>query len=135
DKIHIDGEDTNLHHSEEDKMTFGLRNAVGVATVANPTGRLNTDKNASNTQAQTATQSSGSTDQSSATSSGSDSSSSSSSSPNNPTFGGGPIVGVVSTSTKESIREFNKQNHYNDWQFIYDPSIDRGGLLNRPADR
>ena len=51
----------------------------------------------------------------------------------NPTFGGGPIVGVVSVSTKTSIREFNKKNHYNDWQFIYDPSTDRGGLLNTPA--
>lgn len=101
----ITGEDFKLLHFGEVKMTFGRGIAGGVAPGANPTGGLNTDKNASNTQAQTATQSSGSTDQSSATSSGSDSSSSSSSSPNNPTFGGGPIVGVVSTSTKESIRE------------------------------
>lgn len=49
------------------------------------------------------------------------------------TFGGGPIVGVVSTSKKETIRVFNKKNHYNQWQFIYDPSSDRGGLLNTPA--
>jgi type II secretory pathway pseudopilin PulG len=48
-------------------------------------------------------------------------------------FGGGPIVGVASTSKKQSIREFNKKNHYNDWQFIYDPSSDRGGLLSTPA--
>jgi type II secretory pathway pseudopilin PulG len=48
-------------------------------------------------------------------------------------FGGGPIVGVVSTSKDESIREFNNKNHYNQWQFIYDPSTDRGGLLNTPA--
>jgi hypothetical protein len=50
-----------------------------------------------------------------------------------PVFGGGPIVGVASKSTKESIREFNKKNHYDQWQFIYDPSSDRGGLLNTPA--
>jgi type II secretory pathway pseudopilin PulG len=48
-------------------------------------------------------------------------------------FGGMPIVGVASTSNKKSIREFNKKNHYKDWQFIYDPSSDRGGLLNSPA--
>lgn len=48
------------------------------------------------------------------------------------TFGGGPIVGVVSTSKKESIREFNKENHYNKWLFIYNPQTDRGGLLNTP---
>src|SRR5256885_10465553 len=45
-------------------------------------------------------------------------------------FGGGPIVGVASTSKAQSIREFNHKNHYNQWQFIYDPSSDRGGLLN-----
>jgi hypothetical protein len=50
-----------------------------------------------------------------------------------PTFGGGPILGVASKSKKESIREFNKKNHYDQWQFIYDPSSDRGGLLNTPA--
>src|SRR5215469_10649956 len=48
-------------------------------------------------------------------------------------FGGSPIVGVASTSKKKSIREFNKKNHYKDWLFIYDPSSDRGGLLNTPA--
>ena len=48
-------------------------------------------------------------------------------------FGGGPIIGVVSTSHKASIREFNKKNHYNDWYFIYDPSLDRGGLVQGPA--
>lgn len=48
-------------------------------------------------------------------------------------FGGGPIVGVASTSKAKSIREFNHKNHYNQWQFIYDPSSDRGGLLNTPA--
>jgi len=48
-------------------------------------------------------------------------------------FGGGPIVGVVSVSKDKTVRELNKKNHYNDWQFIYDPSTDRGGLLNTPA--
>jgi type II secretory pathway pseudopilin PulG len=47
-------------------------------------------------------------------------------------FGGGPIVGVASTSKEQSIRSFNKKDHYNQWQFIYDPSSDRGGLLMTP---
>lgn len=47
-------------------------------------------------------------------------------------FGGGPIIGVVSTSKAQSIREFNHKDHYNEWQFIYDPTTDRGGLLNTP---
>ncbi|HSB74796.1 MAG TPA: hypothetical protein VLC12_04050 [Terriglobales bacterium] len=48
-------------------------------------------------------------------------------------FGGGPIIGVASTSHAASIREFNKKNHYNDWYFIYDPGLDRGGLVRGPA--
>ena len=51
-------------------------------------------------------------------------------------FGGGAIVGVASQSKDKTIREFNKKNHYNQWQFIYDPTSDRGGLLmtpNQPA--
>jgi hypothetical protein len=49
-----------------------------------------------------------------------------------PSFGGLPIVGVASTSKDKTIREFNKKDHYNQWQFIYDPSTDRGGLLTTP---
>lgn len=49
------------------------------------------------------------------------------------TFGGAvPIVGVASQSTKESIRIYNNKNHYNEWQFIYDPSQDRGFLITGP---
>lgn len=49
-----------------------------------------------------------------------------------PTFGGGPIVGVASLSKKDTIREFNHKKKYNEWQFIYDPGTDRGGLLMTP---
>jgi type II secretory pathway pseudopilin PulG len=48
------------------------------------------------------------------------------------TFGGGPILGVASTSKEKTIREYNKKNHYNDWYFVYDQSLDRGGLLVGP---
>jgi type II secretory pathway pseudopilin PulG len=44
----------------------------------------------------------------------------------------GPIVGVASTSKKSTIREFNKKKKYNEWQFVYDPSADRGGLITTP---
>ena len=42
------------------------------------------------------------------------------------TFGGGVIVGVASTSTKQSIKELNGKDHYNDWEFFYDPRFDLG---------
>jgi type II secretory pathway pseudopilin PulG len=44
----------------------------------------------------------------------------------------GPIIGVASTSKKSTIREFNKKKKYNEWQFVYDPSADRGGLITTP---
>src|SRR5450432_1900936 len=42
-----------------------------------------------------------------------------------PATGGGPIVGVSSTSGKESIRTYRKQAHYNEWEFVYYPAQDQ----------
>jgi type II secretory pathway pseudopilin PulG len=47
-------------------------------------------------------------------------------------FGGGAITGVASLSKEKTIRVFNKKDHYNQWQFVYDPTSDRGGLLMTP---
>jgi type II secretory pathway pseudopilin PulG len=44
----------------------------------------------------------------------------------------GPIVGVASVSKKDTIREYNKKKKYNEWQFVYDPAFDRGGLITTP---
>jgi type II secretory pathway pseudopilin PulG len=57
----------------------------------------------------------------------------SSSSGNNPTFGGGPIVGVSSTSEKTSLKELNGKTHYNEWEFVYDPRLDRQTALGAGA--
>lgn len=35
-----------------------------------------------------------------------------------------PIIGVASTSTARSIRVYNNFQHYNEWEFIYDPVQD-----------
>jgi type II secretory pathway pseudopilin PulG len=48
-------------------------------------------------------------------------------------FGGGAIIGVASTSNKEGIHEFNKKKKYSEWQFVFDPNLDRGGLITGPA--
>jgi type II secretory pathway pseudopilin PulG len=48
-------------------------------------------------------------------------------------FGGGAIVGVASLNKKDkTIREFNKKDHYYQWQFVYDPSTNTGGLITTP---
>ena len=41
-----------------------------------------------------------------------------------PTFGGGAIVGVASTSTQQSIKVLNDRDHYDEWEFVYDPRLD-----------
>ncbi|HEY1679687.1 MAG TPA: hypothetical protein VGG04_18365 [Candidatus Sulfotelmatobacter sp.] len=48
------------------------------------------------------------------------------------TFGGAPIVGVASVSKDKSIREYDKKKQYNQWQFVYDPTLDRGFLITTP---
>jgi type II secretory pathway pseudopilin PulG len=75
--------------------------------------------------------------------SGNSTSSGSSSSGSNPnsssglsgqTFGGGPILGVASTSKAKTIRVFYDKNHYNDWLFVYLPTADRGVTLTGPVN-
>jgi len=53
---------------------------------------------------------------------------------NGPVLGGGPILGVASTSKEKTIRVFYQKTHYNDWLFIYVPGADRGGLLTGPVN-
>ena len=45
------------------------------------------------------------------------------------------IFGVVSKSKARTIREFDHKNHYNDWLFYYDPSVDRGYEIKGPTSR
>ena len=40
--------------------------------------------------------------------------------------GGGPIIGVASTSTNTSIKEFHGANEYDQWLFVYDPRLEQG---------
>jgi type II secretory pathway pseudopilin PulG len=41
------------------------------------------------------------------------------------TLGGGPIVGVAIPDTKASMKEYKKQKHYNEWEFVYNPIEDQ----------
>lgn len=43
------------------------------------------------------------------------------------------IFGVASPSKERSVREFNHKDHYNQWLFFYDPSLDKGYLIKGPA--
>ena len=53
---------------------------------------------------------------------------------NGPVIGsGGAIVGVSSMSEKESLKELNGKDHYNEWEFVYDPRLDPQAQVMGPA--
>jgi type II secretory pathway pseudopilin PulG len=45
-----------------------------------------------------------------------------------PTFGGAGIIGFSPGSPKQSILVYKKKNHYNEWEFVYDPLAERGAI-------
>jgi type II secretory pathway pseudopilin PulG len=58
------------------------------------------------------------------------------------TFGGAGIIGFSPGSPKQSILVYKKKNHYNEWEFTYDPLADQmqtlggagNGLNGQPAN-
>jgi type II secretory pathway pseudopilin PulG len=69
---------------------------------------------------------------------GSNSTSTASGSSSGQTFGGAGVIGVTIPSDKQSILIYKKQEHYNQWEFVYDPLIDSvamlgGGAAGNPA--
>ena len=55
------------------------------------------------------------------------------------TFGGAGIIGFSPAGTKQSILVYKKKNHYNEWEFVYDPLNDmktqsgNTGTIGQPA--
>jgi type II secretory pathway pseudopilin PulG len=106
---------------------FGGNSNSGFGNSNNASGSTGTS--ASQTTAPDGSQISSSSQDSSSTKAGANGSTDSSSTQ---LVAGGPIVGVASLSKKTTIREFNKKKKYNEWQFLYDPAADRGGLITTP---
>jgi len=141
----ITGKDFKILHQMDVMMAFGNGigggGIAGAQTLGQPVGNLNTptpapapDPNANGTgatptdpsQAQTSSNQNSGTTMPFTTISGQPVGSQ--------TMGGGGIAGVASISTDESIRVYNKKDHYNDWLFAYNPAGDRGGLPKGPYD-
>ena len=80
-----------------------------------------------------------STSGSSAPGSGSGSDSGSSTGSGGQTFGGAGIIGFEPGSPKQSIMLYKKKDHYNQWEFVYDPLADQTmtggntGTVGQPA--
>jgi len=51
---------------------------------------------------------------------------------NGQVLGGGDVYGVVSKSKKEGFHIYGEKSKYNEWFFIYAPSMDKGQLLVGP---
>jgi type II secretory pathway pseudopilin PulG len=55
------------------------------------------------------------------------------------TLGGGGIIGFSPGSPKQSILVYKKKNHYNEWEFVYDPIVEQmmqggnTGTIGQPA--
>jgi type II secretory pathway pseudopilin PulG len=55
------------------------------------------------------------------------------------TFGGAGIIGFSPNSPKQSIMVYKKKNHYNEWEFVYDPITEQmmsggnTGTIGQPA--
>jgi type II secretory pathway pseudopilin PulG len=56
-------------------------------------------------------------------------------SPTGATFGGGGIIGFSPGSPKQSILVYKKKNHYNEWEFTYDPLADQMTAPGNPASQ
>ena len=145
----LTGKDFKLLHFGEAKMGLaGMGGGLipGASTIgsngtltANSTFGNNSSFGNSNSLGQTSTQKSDSSQAGDASASQSvspggntDASDQSSSDQSARTFGGMPIVGVASLSKDPTIREFDKKKKYNEWQFVYDPTLDRGLLITTP---
>lgn len=72
-----------------------------------------------------ATGTAGSTTAGGSTTGGIGGSSSSSTGISGQTFGGAGIIGFSPGSSKQSILVYKKKNHYNEWEFTYDPLQDQ----------
>jgi type II secretory pathway pseudopilin PulG len=88
----------------------------------------------------TTADSSGTAGSTGSTSSGNTSSAGTGNGSNAPTFGGAGIIGFEPASPKQSILVYKKKNHYNEWEFTYDPLSDmqtvgggNTGLTGQPA--
>jgi hypothetical protein len=145
----VTGKDFKLLHQADVMMAFG--NAIGgggiagAQTLGQPVGSMNapptpaatTDSNANPSDSSGAAAGSTGQAQQSAPSNSNSTlpfAAVSGQPAGSQTLGGGGIAGVASVSTDQSIRVYNKKDHYNDWLFAYNPSGDRGGLPKGPYD-
>jgi type II secretory pathway pseudopilin PulG len=103
---------------------FGASSSSGASTDSSMAAAGNATDSAGGSGS---SDSSGSSNTSSTSTSGGTGSGSTSSSTGltGQTFGGAGIIGFSPGSPKQSILLYKKKNHYNEWEFVYDPLADQ----------
>ena len=103
---------------------FGASSSSGASTDSSMAAAGNATDSAG---VSVSSDSSGSSNTSSTSTSGGTGSGSTSSSTGltGQTFGGAGIIGFSPGSPKQSILVYKKKNHYNEWEFVYDPLADQ----------
>jgi hypothetical protein len=110
--------------------TFGSSTtSTATTTTATDSGSATSSGSDSATGSSTSSGSTSSTSSTSTSAFGS-SSSSSSSGLTGQTFGGAGIIGFAPASARQSILVYKKKNHFNEWEFTYDPISDMQTVSN-----
>jgi type II secretory pathway pseudopilin PulG len=111
--------------------TSGTLPAAGTTSISSDASTTTSGTTGSTANGTNTASTSGSTD--------STSTSASSSSTSGQTFGGAGIIGFSPNSPKQSILLYKKKNHYNEWEFVYDPILEQmmqsgnTGNIGQPA--
>ena len=99
---------------------------TGATTLGSSSSIFGSSSSATGTTSSSGTTTdSGSTSSTDATSSSTSSSATGLSGQTGQTFGGVGIIGFSPNSPKQSILVYKKKNHYNEWEFVYDPLADQ----------
>lgn len=118
---------------------FGSSNTPGSTTNSGTSTATGTNGGTGAAGVNGTTGSSGTTGASGTSGSNGSSSNTSAFGSSDQTFGGVGIVGFSPASTKNSILIFKKKQHYNEWEFVYDPLTDmrtqagNTGTIGQPA--
>jgi len=104
----------------------GGNGVTGATTLGSSSSIFGSSSSATGTTSSSGTTTdSGSTSSTDATSSSTSSSATGLSGQTGQTFGGVGIIGFSPNSPKQSILVYKKKNHYNEWEFVYDPLADQ----------
>ncbi|HVU45393.1 MAG TPA: hypothetical protein VHD85_04655 [Terracidiphilus sp.] len=121
----LNGSPSNALFNPTSGGIFGSSTSSPTGTSSTTSGSDAGSTGTTGTNGQTGTSGSSSTTTTSTTTGtgGSDSSTSGNNTPGQ-TFGGAGIIGFEPSSSKQSILIWKKKDHYNEWEFTYDPIMD-----------